>query len=288
MRACAHLEIETPKGVLLNALLMGPKKPTRVIVWVHGLGSSLFSKLNIADALVDKNTAVLAFNNRGHDNVSHIVSIKKKRGGFAGKAHEIFTECLDDIEGAVREARKMGARDIYLAGHSTGAQKSIFWAAKKGDGIAGVILLAPLSDYAGALKSEGKKKIARAEKAARMLVRKNKEHAFVPENLWSEDVDAQRFLSLYTPESIEQSIFPYFDPQRRPTLLKKVRQPVLVLIAADDEYADRPAENIEGWFAQHLKTGDQIAIIPGATHGFRGEERIVARVMKKFIEMYSS
>ena len=70
MQPCHVVEIETPKKVRLNGLWFGPKRPKRAILWVHGLGSSAFSKIGIFDYLIDKDTAVLAFNNRGHDKVS--------------------------------------------------------------------------------------------------------------------------------------------------------------------------------------------------------------------------
>src|SRR3989338_10849106 len=134
MRECRVAEIVTPKRVLLNGLWFGAKRPNRVIIWVHGLGSSVFSKLGIVEKLVDKNTAVISFNNRGHDKVSRIARVGEKRIGktiLGGGAHEVFTDCVDDIQGAINFVRRAGVKNIYLAGHSTGCQKSIYWAGKK-------------------------------------------------------------------------------------------------------------------------------------------------------------
>ena len=79
MRPCFQIEIVTPKKFVLNGLWFGSKKPKRVIVWVHGLGSSMFSKLGIVDQLVDKETAVVMFNNRAYYNDWHHQIRKKKR-----------------------------------------------------------------------------------------------------------------------------------------------------------------------------------------------------------------
>ena len=62
---CHRVRFETPKKVLLDGLWFGPKKPTQVIVFVHGLSSSTFSMSSLVNALTYDNTAVLTFNNRG-------------------------------------------------------------------------------------------------------------------------------------------------------------------------------------------------------------------------------
>src|SRR3989344_5371271 len=136
VRPCHVVEIVTPKNVLLNGLWLGPKKPKRAIVWVHGLGSSMFSKLALAERLVDSQTAVIVFNNRGHDKVATISTASKRRIR-GGAAHEIFTDCADDIQGAINYAKKAGAKSVYLAGHSTGCPKSVYWGAKKRNGVKG-------------------------------------------------------------------------------------------------------------------------------------------------------
>src|SRR5262245_33388648 len=133
MHATHATEIVTPKKVLLNGLWFGrcsaeatqdkPTKPKRTIIWIHGLGSSAFSKLGIVEKLVDEDTSVLTFNNRGHDAVTRIGTTTGKKK-TAGAAFEKFEECADDIQGAINFAKKAGAKQIYLAGHSTGCQKS--------------------------------------------------------------------------------------------------------------------------------------------------------------------
>src|SRR3989344_3289855 len=103
MTPCFAIEIVTPKKVRLKGLWLGPKKTKRVIVWVHGIGSSMFSKLYTPEKLADSKTAVLVFNNRGHDKVSRIASTNETHIGateLGGGASEVFTECVDDIQGA--------------------------------------------------------------------------------------------------------------------------------------------------------------------------------------------
>jgi len=281
----AHVvQFATPKGVLLGGFWLGSKRPKRVIIWLHGLGSSLFSKLGIAARVADERTAVLMFNNRGHDIVSSIVSLGKKKRGrrLGGAAHEIFSHCRDDIEGALRFARTTGARHFFLVGHSTGCQKSIFFARKKEmRSIKGIVLLAPISDWSAEIFRQGKKRVERAGKMARAMVARGKGHHLLPEGLWHELLDAKRFLSLYTPDSHEE-IFPYAQPKKRPVTLEKVNLPLLVCLAQKDEFADRPAEEMAKWFERYIQKG-KVIVIPGARHSFTGVEVRVVRTIRSFL-----
>jgi pimeloyl-ACP methyl ester carboxylesterase len=277
MRPCHIVEIQTPKRVRLNGLWFGPRRATRVILWIHGLGSSAFSKSKLIDQLVDKETAVLAFNNRGHDTVSSIRQGEKYIPG--GMAHEVFKDCVDDIEGALRLIRKSGAREIFIGGSSTGCQKSVYWASKKGRGVGGLILLAPISDYSFTRKMKG---YERALKCAKTMIRAHKKHALLPLDVWPYTIDAQRFLSVYA-GSGEEEIFTYWDKKQTPKILHSVKTPLLVVLAEKDEYGDRPAKKIQDWFAEHLKIDDEVLIVKNAPHSFSGAEKRVAKAIRSFI-----
>lgn len=244
MRPCRVVEIETPKRYRLNGLWFGPVKPRTVIVWVHGLHSSAFSRAALIDALTDDETAVLAFNNRGHDSVTQIVRrIKSKEKKMpAGAAHELFTDCVDDIDGAIAFA-----------------------------------------EQSGALKLAGRAKVAKATSIARAMCRGGKEHELMPARYWRKPVDARRFLSLYTPDSIEQSIFSYFEEESRSKMLRSIKAPILTLLAERDEYADRPASRIARWFEREVQAVHRVDIIPGATHGFSEAVAETARAIQDWL-----
>lgn len=285
------ITIETPKKVLLNGLWFGPsfakaskgrpEKAKRVIVWVHGLSSTVFSKHEIMHLLTDNDTAVLAFNNRGHDKITRIVQKGKKI--LAGGAHEVFTDCVDDIQGAVNFAKKHGAKEIFLAGHSTGSQKIVYYTSRKPDrAVKGLVLMVPLSDYAGMKKELGQARLSRAEKIARQLVWTKKPHELLPASLWPMVDDAQRFLSLYTPDSMEQSIFSYFNskPSR---VFRSIKLPLLGVFAGADEYADRPAEDIAAWFNTEARAPLRTEIIAESGHGFSGHEAGLTAVIRAWL-----
>ncbi len=283
----AHVvEIVTPKKYVLNGLWFGPKKPKTAIIFLHGLTASAFSMRHLVHELVDPSTSVLTFNNRGFEKITEI---KKGRGESAkwvsaGAAHEVFTECVDDIQGAVNTAKRSDAKNIFVIGHSTGAQKAVYWAFKNGRGVHGLILLGPLSDYASVMRDGKRGKLRVAQALSRKLVRAERGHELLPRKMtgWL-PLDAQRFLSLNTPDSVEQSIFSYFDPKKKPSMLKSVRLPILSIFAGRDEHADRPAQQIATWLEKHIRNGN-VVIIPRVKHSFRGGEKAVAREIRRFME----
>ena len=143
-------------------------------------------------------------------------------------------------------------------------------------------MLGPLSDYSGELKAKGAAALKRGIAYAKKLVAAGKPHELMPAKLgeWFA-CDAQRFLSLYSPDSAEE-IFSYARAEVVPTSLRRVSLPILVALAGADEYGDRPPEEIAAWFLKHLYTGE-VVTIPGVTHSFNGAEKQLAREITEWI-----
>lgn len=279
------IKITTPKKVLLNGIIFGPEKPKNIFIFIHGLASNLFFNIDLYEKLCNKDTAVLAFNNRGTGIISGVKKMTtKNKKGFeyvdAGMAHEIFTDCYDDIEGAVMEAKKTGAKNIYLIGHSTGCQKSVYYLSKnKKHKISGVIILAPMSDFADVHTFTDKKVYNRALNLSTKLIAKGKGHELLPLNIWPRLVDAQRFVSLFTPDSVEE-IFSYAT-NREPKLLKKIKEPILAIMAGEDEHKDRPISEITDWFHRNLATKKyDIKVVEKSMHNFSGYSEELGKIIK--------
>lgn len=278
-------EIITPKKFILNGIYFGPKKPENIYIYVHGLGSNLFNQKDLIEKIVSKKNAVLAFNNRGSGVITRVKQMDKKelksyKTHTIGMAHEVFVDSVDDIDGAIDNVKNLGAKNIYLIGHSTGCQKSVYYLAKKAKNkIKGVVLLAPISDFADAYKFTDKKVHAKAVSHARKLVVDGKAHELMPNNIWPYTVDAQRFLSLHTSDSIEE-IFSYAS-NREPKILKKVKQPILIILAEDDEYQDRPITEIADWFRNN-RPSDEVIVVKNSPHSFKGGVNKVAKVIEKW------
>jgi pimeloyl-ACP methyl ester carboxylesterase len=278
---------------LLSGLWFGDDDAKSALIFVHGLGSNVFSGHKLITPLANKEFAVIFFNNRGHDKVSRIRKIdnRKKRGTssiLAGEAFEIFTDCVDDVQGAVNFLKGKGVQNIFLAGHSTGCQKSVYYLSKKGKekNIKGLILLCPVSDYAGSLKMDKNNQLVNAWKYADRLIKNDKAQELIPMDFWPGLQSAQRFISLYTPDSLEE-IFSYCQPNKDPKILKKIKVPTLLVFAEKDEYRDRPMKKIEKWFFAQTRTKDlKSVIIPDALHSFYQKENLVSEEINKWISIH--
>lgn len=289
MRPCFHIEIETPKKVLLNGLWFGSKRAKTVFILVHGLTGSAFSMQGIVDALADRRTAVMTFNNRGFEQVTSVKRRKRAKSEYvtAGTAHEIFTDAADDIDGTIAAARTVGAQHIYLIGHSTGCQKIVYWASVRRNHasiVDGMILLGPLSDRSGMVKARGGSRVERDVMLARSMVRAGHPHEFVPKNQSDWFLcDAQRYVSLYARDS-DEHVFPYAEPDIAPERLRAVRVPVCVFLAGRDEYGDQPARAIAKWFGETIPMRHDVYVVAGVRHGFKGGEAAVASAIRAFMK----
>lgn len=278
----------TPEKVLLTGIHIGNPKSDTCYIFIHGLGGSVFSNRELADLLVSEDSSVLLFNNRGHDLISRIKKIdkRKKKGTISftgGAAHEVFTDCVDDIAGAVQFALSQGAKKIILVGHSTGSQKAIYYLSKNNNQkrIHGAVLLSALSDFAGIMHTIPVEDYKNLLKISEALVMQGTPHQLLPTTVWPALADAQRFLSLATPMS-EEEIFSYYDPNKK-SIFSSITTPTLVLLGDADEYSDRPMSEIKAWFDTHQKAVQyQSKIIKDGDHGFSGKEQEVAKLIKNF------
>lgn len=291
MQTAELVTLQTKDRLLLNGFWFGPVQPKRVIILTHGLTSNAFANHQLVVPLVDGETAVLTYSNRGSEKVARFKRIdKRKKKGYSsriiGEAHEVFTDCVYDIQAAVDFAQSRCSTEIILVGHSTGSQKTVYYLStqKNNPSILGAVLLSPLSDYAGLKKMDPEGKHIRAEKIAEEYVAKGDNHIILPNEVWPFFHDAQRFLSLYTPDS-EEELFPYAQPGKKPDALQKIKIPLLIILGSADESRDRPIRTIAQWFRKKLvrKTA-HVEIISGAPHGFFKYESKVVRLIGNWMQ----
>jgi hypothetical protein len=117
------------------------------------------------------------------------------------------------------------------------------------------------------------------------MVKNNKSSELMSSSFWPIPTNAQRFLSLFTAESAEE-IFSYASG-KNPRILKSFKKPLLVILAASDEYQDRPISEISTWFQNVLvKKKDEIKIINKAPHNFSGYASELKKVINKWLIDY--
>jgi pimeloyl-ACP methyl ester carboxylesterase len=271
----------TRDGVWLDGLSVEPKRRRRVaLLWVHGLGSVFSSGQPLIAELSARLNRVgigyFKFNTRGHDAVA--------RGGkrIAGAAFERFGDCVADLRAAIAFAAACGYSKIILAGHSTGANKALYYAARTGDRrVIGLILLGPISDIAGEVKRIGQRELERRVAVAKRLARRDPQ-ALVPGHwgFWS----APRYVSLYRPGEAED-VFPYYRPSARWAALRRVRAPIAAIVGGRDEFLDRRPEELIAAFKQNATRARSFTgiVIPRALHGFAKREAALATAIVDWI-----
>lgn len=268
-------QIKTRDGIILDGIVVRPKKKSKTaLIWIHGLASRFSSGQALIRELSQmcQNTGIayFKFNTRGHDIANNDASKHKRiRGG----GFEKFEDCIFDVRAVIRFAKSLGYSSFILAGHSTGANKVLYYLYKTRDrAVKGLILAGPLSDIASAQKMYGKKELAQRVRVAERL----NPIALVPIHfgLYS----PKRFISLYKPGKAED-VFPYHNPHAAWKELKSVRIPILIAIGSRDKHLDRSAKKLAIVFRQNARSTKSFssAIIEGADHGFKNKEKELAK-----------
>ncbi len=272
-------QVTTTDGVDLAGIVIQPKRHTRLaIIQVHGLNSSFTRGHEITRCLgaycLRQGIGLFKFNNRGHD------ILAKAGTRLAGGGAEKFTDCLKDVDAVIALARQCGYSQFILSGHSTGANKALYYTYKGRTKLAGLMLTGPMSDISGAYQTEGKTKIKRLVAQAERIARRN------PQQLISNDGNirtAARTISLLKPGQAED-VFQYY---RHGTwsALRSVCCPLLVVIGEHDQHLDRPVDNCLVAFGVQATRAQSVTLrsIPGADHGFRGKEKLVVHVTEDWL-----
>lgn len=265
--------------VELPGLLYEPRRPTnRVAVFLHGTGgSSVFDSRRtnrLAREFLSRGIAYFAFNNRG----AHVV----RRMGM-GSAFERIRDCVKDIDGALRELRRRGYRDVTLIGHSTGANKiAVYDHYKPRNTVRRYVLLAGCDDTGLLYEQLGARRFAAALAKARDRIKAKRGDEFVPRSVSPMLLTWRAFYDTANPDG-DYNVFPFLEVLRNLRLsrrgrfryVKAIRKPALFLYGENDEYCfgDVPACARVLADAIGPRPNVEIAIVAGADHGFGGHER---------------
>ena len=283
---------EATDGVALSGLLFEPEKRSRrAMIFLHGTGgASVFDSRRtnrLGSEMMARGIAWFPFNNRG----SHIVRRAGRRLG--GMAFERIRDCVFDIDGAVGELWHRGYREIYLAGHSTGANKVAVYAARKPrNRIRGFVLLGG-GDDTGLLYDElGASRFRNAVHTARMRIRNGRGDEFVPPSLSALPMTWRAFYDMANPDG-DYNVFPFLEAMRGIRLSRKprfrhlraLRKPAFILYGDRDEYCYGDAPGCVAALADALaaKPNIEIAVLGGADHGFSGRESELAELIANWM-----
>lgn len=273
--------IKTADGITLDGIAILPKRRgTLAMVWLHGLTSKFYgSQMLIKEfSALCRRTDIgyFKFNTRGHD-----IAVLGPEGKILGSGFERFEDCIFDIRAIIKFCKKLGYKKIVLVGHSTGANKALFYLYKTRDrAVGGLALLGPMNDIIAQTKLLGKKKFERSLSAARRN----------PRSLFPVEYgiyDAERYSSLYS-GGTNEDVFPYNNPHASWKELQNIKVPVLVAIGSRDQHLDRPAKKLVEIFRAHADSAQSFSgvTIRGADHGFRKKEKELAHALIEWIKKF--
>ncbi|HET7320760.1 MAG TPA: DUF1749 domain-containing protein [Candidatus Saccharimonadales bacterium] len=292
----------------LPGLLYIPDHQTdKAAVWLHGMGDSgAFynpERINaLGKALTDKGIALLAFNNRGaHDSKSLLIMDEalpeEERRYQAGTHYEKIIDSVHDIAGAAHYLKEQGYLELYLMGHSTGANKlCVYDAHAKHNPFVRYVLAGP-GDDTGLFYSElGPNKFKKALAYAKQALKEGDNERVMPKYTGMYPFSAQAAADILDPEG-NYNTFPLYEATtqrlgKKPLFAEysQITKPMLVVYGENDEYT-YTGGGTEAALAifrdfTHPKALPHSAFvaIPEADHGFHGQEDHFAKTVAAWLK----
>lgn len=268
------IRILTQDNLELQGLLFEPEQKTdKAVIHIHGWTGNFYENAFLDDAtngLIENNFAFLTFNNRGAGFVQEFLRKTDSKVEYVkiGGSLERFEDCLLDIEAAVLFLQKRGFNNIYLQGHSTGAQKASYFTIKNKYNIKGLILLEPADDPEIAKKMLGGK-YEEALKTAEEYISSGTPDKMMPSWVSSTGfaASAQRFQSIADPESDEGELFNFGSNLDE---LKKIDCPMIIIFGSKSQYQNNPEHTIQTLNRALPKVTTKL--IENGDHGFTNHE----------------
>lgn len=259
---------EASDGTELCGFLSGGRK-RRCVIYMHGLGSNGYRSRMIpalAESSAEKRCGFFSINTRGHD--------------VHGSTTEIFTETVHDICGAMRFLKSRGVREVFLAGHSTGANKIAYFLQRRikvrGLKIGGAVYLAPGDDIGIQEKLLGPKKYRKIQKLAARLRKKQPDKIMPVKNLGYLPITAASYHSLFGSKNrMDQFPFRSLKPSAKWKRLTRPKIPTAIVLGAEDEFLPASSKAIRAFFGNHYPE-IPVVLISAANHSFHGRERQMA------------
>jgi len=283
--ACRLVRYDAAGGVSLAGVLYEPKRSSkRAVIWLHGMGGSVFESRRtnlLAEVFVGKGIAFFPFNNRG----SGIV--RRAGDDLGGAAFERIRDCVADIDGAIRELWRRGYRDITLAGHSTGANKiAVYDHYKPRNRARRYVLIAGGDDTGLLYKQLGARRFRNLLTKAKAMRRGNE---LAPPIAGSMMMSWRALYDVANPNG-DYNVFPFYEIMRGTKLSRRpfryihaIRKPSLYIYGDRDEYSFGDVPRCVAILAQHINDRAEIAVLKDADHGFNGREGELGGMIAEWI-----
>lgn len=279
---CRLVRFDATDGVELAGLLYEPARATtRAAIFLHGTGgASVFESRRtnlLANEFTSRGIAWFPFNNRGALLVRQLRSPRPKRGGMA---HELIRECVFDIDGAAKFLRSRGYRELYIVGHSTGANKiAVYNARKLRNPFRKYVLLAGGDDTGLMYAQLGPRRFRAALERARTMIRDKRGDEIVPASISPMMLSWRSLYDMLNPDG-DYNVFPFLESMRRIRLgrrplfrhIRAIRKPSLYIYGERDEFCFDDVPRCTSILAEQVNEKAEIVTIADAGHGFTGFE----------------
>ncbi len=280
------ISFEAADKLELEGMLCEPTRSKTCVVHVHGMTDSFYGIWlvdNLMHAAFRNEMSFFTFNNRGKGTIT-VFSRLKEHLTFRtiGTSFENFRDSVLDIDAALKMLRGRGYENFILSGHSTGCQKIAYYQYRRSPrSVRGLILLGPADDYNYQIKMLGKKKFKETLQIARKLVSAGKSRELMPQAAEPSYFSAKRYYDLYSPGSVEGELFNY---EGRLSSVSKIKQPMLAIFGAKEEFAAMPPRKMLKILSHKFKNlYSRTALIPNADHCFCLHEEEVEVVVSKWL-----
>ena len=132
-----ELNVATKRGSILNGVLFdAQKKADTVVIAITGIHGNFYSNpfyYNIGDTLNSNGFDFIYAQTNDAFGQIKTYNYKTKQSDTIGGCNERFAYTDDDINAYIEFAQRQGYKHIYLAGHSLGANKVIYYLSRHHD-----------------------------------------------------------------------------------------------------------------------------------------------------------
>jgi pimeloyl-ACP methyl ester carboxylesterase len=286
--ACRLVRLETADDVALAGLLYEPARTTnRAIIWLHGLGASVFEsgRTNLlAQAFIDRGIAFFPFNNRGS------TIVRRAGNDLGGAAFERIRDCVADIDSAIRELWRRGYRDLTLAGHSTGANKIAAYDHYKPRNRTKRYVLIAGGDDTGLLYQQlGKRRFEAMLIKSRAMIKARRGEELAPANMSAMMMSWRSLYDMANPNG-DYNVFPFLEAMRGIRLSRQpfryvsaIRKPSLYIYGDRDQYCFDDVPRCVSILSEHVGPRAELIVMRDADHGFSGKEAELATLVADWV-----
>ena len=286
--ACRLVRFEATDDVALAGLLYEPARATkRAIIWLHGLGGSVFESRRtnlLAQTFIDRGIAFFPFNNRGSG------LVRRAGSTLGGASFERIRDCVADIDGAIRELWHGGYRDLTLAGHSTGANKiAVYDHYKPRNRVKRYVLLAGGDDTGLLYEQRGRRRFESMLIKSRAMVKARRGEELAPRDVSPMIMSWRSLYDMANPNG-DYNVFPFMETirgvklSRRPfRFIRAIRKPSLYIYGDRDEFCFGDVPRCVAILAEHVNDRAELLVMRDADHGFSGREEELGTLIAEWI-----